>query len=208
MAFAALSILISASDDRLPVPHAAVVLSCLGLANASPLHLQRELISRRRQLLREHSSSNPVRVIFESIESLPKGSLLTLAQLHGLRVGERPNMEQLCSSIIHHVGSGLCISREELQSYLACSSVESQLLSSPSAITPGTGEDPATQLQVHMIRQIAPILQLRPLRRLLKLHNIPYKEYVNTKALRKRVKTFLNTGIIPGTSVPERDRAV
>ncbi|KAJ7026527.1 hypothetical protein C8F04DRAFT_1238619 [Mycena alexandri] len=123
MAFAALSILISASDDRLPVPHAAVVLSCLGLANASPLHLQRELISRR-------------------------------------------------------------------------------------PITPGTGEDPVTQLQVHIIRQIAPILQLRPLRRLLKLHNIPYKEYVNTKALRKRVKTFLNTGIIPGTSVPERDRAV
>ncbi|KAJ7832983.1 hypothetical protein B0H13DRAFT_1914782 [Mycena leptocephala] len=156
----------------------------------SRLRFQLELGKKREKLLLAHSSAHSVRAVFDRIESLPKGSLVVLAQSHGIQLGKSPTCEYLRAAIVNHVGTGGCTSREGYSSYLGCSSIESQLASVTA--TPGTAEDPATLLQIHLIRQIAPILQLRPLRRLLNLHDVSYVETDNVKKLRNRLKRFLD----------------
>ncbi|KAJ7911941.1 hypothetical protein B0H13DRAFT_1875287 [Mycena leptocephala] len=52
-------------------------------------------------------------------------------------------------------------------------------------------EDPATLLQIHIVREIAPVLQLRPLRRLLDLHDVIYLESDTVKLLRRHLNKFL-----------------
>ncbi|KAJ6592023.1 hypothetical protein DFH09DRAFT_1305949 [Mycena vulgaris] len=44
---------------------------------------------------------------------------------------------------------------------------------------------------MHILRQVCPILNLRPLRRLLDLHDVPYSEDDTLKKLRFRPKAFL-----------------
>jgi hypothetical protein len=55
--------------------------------------------------------------------SLPKDSLLVLAQSHGIQLGKSPACENLSAVIVNHVETGGCTSREGYSSYLAFSSI-------------------------------------------------------------------------------------
>ncbi|KAJ6473354.1 hypothetical protein C8R47DRAFT_1294963 [Mycena vitilis] len=160
------------SEDRLPDLHVDALGSCLGLADKSRLNVDLHLGRKRRRLVEDESSVHSVDTIFDKFETLTRGPLLALAQSHGIRLKDTATRDQLRYAISHHLSTGSCTSREGYTSYLACSSVESQL--EPFTTQPGTAEDPATCLQIHLIRQIAPKLQLRPLRRLLDLHDVSY----------------------------------
>ncbi|KAJ7711968.1 hypothetical protein B0H16DRAFT_1479798 [Mycena metata] len=145
----------------------------------------------RRKLLQDYSVSDTLDELFNRLETFPKPSLLVLAQSHGLKTIKVGTSEQLRASICHHVALGSCTTREGYASYLACSSVEAQI-SSP-VLTPGTGDYPATCLQIHTLRQIAPLLHAKPLKRLLHMHDVYFCETDNCKQLRKRLKSFLRT---------------
>ncbi|KAJ7914368.1 hypothetical protein B0H13DRAFT_1873046 [Mycena leptocephala] len=115
------------------------------------------------------------------------GTLLSLAHAHGLEVSGDANLNTLRDSIATHIGMGHCTSREALSS-LACSSISSQ---TESQIT-SSSEDPSTRLQMHIIRQIAPILPVRPLKRLLDMHDIRYASTDKIRKLRNRLDSFLD----------------
>ncbi|KAJ7902974.1 hypothetical protein B0H13DRAFT_1882394 [Mycena leptocephala] len=189
MTFSVLSLLLSASDDRLPDDRVKMVAACLGLSYSSRVHFHLALGRRRQKLVIDHNSAQPVRDIFERVRNLPQGALLVLAQSHGIRFRKAPTVDQLRTATLRHVGLGTCGIREGYSSYLACSSIESQL--EPLVTEPGTAEDPSTLLQINIIRQIAPILRTRPLRRLLELHDVSYKDSDNAKKLRSHLKKFL-----------------
>jgi hypothetical protein len=70
-----------------------------------------------------HSSANSIRAVFDRIVSLPKDSLLVLAQSHDIQLGKSPACENLSAAIVNHVGTGGCTSREGYSSYLAFSSI-------------------------------------------------------------------------------------
>jgi hypothetical protein len=89
-----------------------------------------ELGAPRKGLVNQHSTEHPARVLFETIENIPKGSLISLALSHGLdiKVGDRIlTPEALRVKIYAHVGAGQCKRREGEVSHLGCSSIEAQL---------------------------------------------------------------------------------
>ncbi|KAJ7884897.1 hypothetical protein B0H13DRAFT_2343466 [Mycena leptocephala] len=171
MTFSVLSLLISASDDRLPDIRVEAAASCLGQTYSSRIDFQQHLGRKRQKLVQAQSAAQSARSVFDNLENLSKGSLSVIAQTHGIRLGKSPTREQLRYAIVHHLGT------------------ESQF--EPFTAQPGTAEDPATLLQIHIIRQIAPVLQLRPLRRLLDLHDVVYLESDTVKLLRRRLNKFL-----------------
>ncbi|KAJ7024245.1 hypothetical protein C8F04DRAFT_1192662 [Mycena alexandri] len=148
------------------------------------------LSDKRRRVIQDSLEPLVIHDILNRVEDLPKGSLLVLAQSHGLNSAKARSREQLRASIAHYISMGSCTSREGYSSYLACSELESTL--PPSALsTPGTGDDPATCLQIRIIRQIAPLLRVRALKQMLQLHDVKFEEGDNLRQLRKRLKLFL-----------------
>jgi hypothetical protein len=123
MTFSVLSLLISASDDRLPDIRVEAVTSCLGLTYSSRIDFQQHLGRKRQKLVQVQSAAQSVRSVFDNLENLSKGSLSVIAQTHGIRLGKSPTREQLRYAIVHHLGTGSCTSREGYSSYLACSSI-------------------------------------------------------------------------------------
>ncbi|KAJ6524075.1 hypothetical protein DFH09DRAFT_1096235 [Mycena vulgaris] len=157
MSFSALSVVLSASEDRLPRQHLADLAKCLDLMSESG--------KRRRRIVSEHSNVHTARVLFEQIETLPKGSLLTVIRFHGLDL-----ISGVITPVTHYVpqsGNMLVLFN----------------------FGPGGGiEDPSIRMQVRILRQLGPVLKTNPLRRLLELHNVPYIESDNCK----RLRTFLD----------------
>ncbi|KAJ7865938.1 hypothetical protein B0H13DRAFT_1898325 [Mycena leptocephala] len=150
-----------------------------------------ELGARRQGLVNQHSTEHPARVLFETIENIPKGSLICLALSHGLdiKVGDRIlTSEALRVKIYARVGTGQCKHREGQVSHLGCSSIEAQLDPSTSDFKQ---DDPSKRMQIQILKQLAPVLKTRPLRRLLELHDVSYTESDKLKKLRKRLKSFL-----------------
>ncbi|KAJ6563407.1 hypothetical protein DFH09DRAFT_1082458 [Mycena vulgaris] len=81
MSFSALSVVLSASEDRLPRQHLADLAKCLSLSvdlTASRIDLMSEPGKRRCRMVSEHSNVHTAQGLFEQIETLPKGSLLTV----------------------------------------------------------------------------------------------------------------------------------
>ncbi|KAJ6483559.1 hypothetical protein C8R47DRAFT_1217638 [Mycena vitilis] len=60
------------------------------------------------------------------------------------------------------------------------------------AVAPGASQDPAARLQLQILRQVAPVLTVRPLRRLLDMHDVRYKDTDNLKKLRRRLSSFVD----------------
>ena len=46
-------------------------------------------------------------------------------------------------------------------------------------------------MQIHILRQVAPLLSLKPMRRLSKIHDVVYLETDRSKQLRRRLLDFL-----------------
>ncbi|KAJ6452695.1 hypothetical protein C8R47DRAFT_1083685 [Mycena vitilis] len=187
MVFAALSSVLSASDDRLSDDHLHVVCATLGLAFSSRHTALNDIGRRHLGLISQHSASNPVLALFEQLDKLSKGSLVSVAQSHGINPsGKR---ETLRSAIFKHVGTGLCYKDEAQQSHLACASTTSQLTTDYHDEWDHT--NPSVRVQIQILKQLSPILKVPSLRRLLGLHDISYVESDKIKVLRKRLKKII-----------------
>ncbi|KAJ7117321.1 hypothetical protein C8R43DRAFT_960622 [Mycena crocata] len=184
MSFAALSVVLSASGDTLPDAHVTILSQCFGWSDDSRGHLVDRLASRRRTLVEKQSVSVSARTVFDNIYDLPRGSLLSLAQSHGLPLSELPTKDLLCDMILRHVSNGRCVAHESYKSHIACSSLRSQF-QAPTDATFDDIEDPSIRMQVHILRQVAPVLKIRPLRRLLELHAVSYVESDHVRKLRR-----------------------
>ncbi|KAJ7444001.1 hypothetical protein FB451DRAFT_1413364 [Mycena latifolia] len=211
MSFASLSVLLSGSEQTFPDAGVQVVGKCLGLPTsvcASRLRTFAALDSRRSALITAHANRVPSVTVFDNLERLSRGSMLAIARSHGLTLDySRATRDNLRESIILHLSTGSCIRREGLVSHLSCASLVSQFdslgLDDPTS-------DPSTLLQIHILRQVCPILKLTALRRLLDLHDVTYVESDKVKKLRWRLKLFLNRlkcGKRPDGTRKERARA-
>jgi hypothetical protein len=189
MMYSVISMLVSASEERLPDSRMEFVASSLGLSDKSRLRFNLFLDQKRTRLVEEQASKSPLDVLFNRLENLPKGTLVAIAQAHGIRFAKTPSASEVKSTLMHHISTGFCSSREGHSSYLGCSSVSQEF--DPYTAEPGTAGDPATMLQIHIIQQIAPVLNIRSLRRLLDLHDVSYKSSDPIKKLRLRLKGFL-----------------
>jgi hypothetical protein len=65
----------------------------------------------------------------------------------------------------------------------------SQLDSEPQ---PSSPDDASERLQIYIMRQVAPILSVKPLKRLLDMHDIKYPETAKLKNLRNCLYSFLD----------------
>ncbi|KAJ7908622.1 hypothetical protein B0H13DRAFT_2331271 [Mycena leptocephala] len=129
-----------------------------------------------RAVVDQHSAANPALAVLDNVDKLPKGSLISLAQSHGLSVHKKDsfvllNLAQLRRVVWEHLGAGECTRKESYASYLGCSSVASQLCD-PSESLEGQ-DDPSVRMQVAILKNLVPILKIGPLRRLLDLHDRP-----------------------------------
>jgi hypothetical protein len=141
--FAVLSILISASEEHLPDSAPNLTAECLGLETDERSVILRELNLRRRRLAREHHSSHTARSLFEHFDTLKKGTLLSIAQAHGI-IFNNPTAVSLRNAISEHVGMGKCITHEGFAPFLGCSSLESEF---PPATDLPSCDDPSVRLQ-------------------------------------------------------------
>ncbi|KAJ7919827.1 hypothetical protein B0H13DRAFT_1868242 [Mycena leptocephala] len=177
--------------------HIGLISSSMGLPSASSE--SRDLFltyisTRRRAVVDQHSAANPALAVLDNVDKLPKGSLISLAQSHGLSVHKKDsfvllNLAQLRRVVWEHLGAGECTRKESYASYLGCSSVASQLCD-PSESLEGQ-DDPSVRMQVAILKNLVPILKIGPLRRLLDLHDVAYGETDKIKRLRRRLKKFL-----------------
>ncbi|KAJ7933884.1 hypothetical protein B0H13DRAFT_1855739 [Mycena leptocephala] len=188
MSFAIISIILSASEDRLTDTGIEIIAGCMGWDTNDRSVVLTRMIERRLFLVQKHASSHTARVLFEQLDLLPKGTLMSIAQAHGLFF-HNPTNDYLRQAITHHVGMGKCVSHEGYAPFLGCSSLESEFI--PPTAEPGTCDDPSVRLQIHILRQLMPILKLRPLRRLLELHDVSYVESDKAKKLRQLMKSYL-----------------
>ncbi|KAJ7919212.1 hypothetical protein B0H13DRAFT_2431842 [Mycena leptocephala] len=196
MAFDALSILLSASPERLPSTHMFSVIQCLGLPSTSSDSREAfltEIGLRRSTIIEIHASANPAHVLFEYVLKLPEGSLVSLAQSHGLNLCKPDsktllNLADLRTIIWQHLGTGQCTHMESHASYLGCSSVSSQLSAGSTLFE--DRDDPPARMQVDILNQLGPVLKIRPLRRLLDLHDVAYAESDKAKKLRQKLKSL------------------
>ncbi|KAJ7676613.1 hypothetical protein DFH06DRAFT_1428225 [Mycena polygramma] len=186
MAFESLSLIMSASVDRLPDNQFEIVCVALGLQFTSRVDCLNELGKRRAAIISQHAASNPILALFEKLDTLPKGTLVSVAQSHGLDP-RTLNRENLLVNIWNHIGTGKCYRDEGQQSHLACSAA-SELDTDEDG---WDHADPSVRIQIQILRQLGPILRTAPLRRLLELHNVSYVESDKVKVLRKRLKKFL-----------------
>ncbi|KAJ7891183.1 hypothetical protein B0H13DRAFT_1887270, partial [Mycena leptocephala] len=162
--------------------HIGLISSSMGLPSASSE--SRDLFltyisTRRRAVVDQHSAANPALAVLDNVDKLPKGSLISLAQSHGLSVHKKDsfvllNLAQLRRVVWEHLGAGECTRKESYASYLGCSSVASQLCD-PSESLEGQ-DDPSVRMQVAILKNLVPILKIGPLRRLLDLHDVAYGE--------------------------------
>ncbi|KAJ7866891.1 hypothetical protein B0H13DRAFT_1897842 [Mycena leptocephala] len=121
----------------------------------------------RRVLLADHVNIYPAKDLFSDLEVLPKGTLITLALAHGLAIP--------ATRISLHYATPL------------------PLTSADTLIAPGTVDDPATCLQLYTMRQIAPVLTSRALRRLLDMHGVKYAPRQNQQT--SQASTFFFTSL-------------
>ncbi|KAJ7802844.1 hypothetical protein B0H13DRAFT_1931668 [Mycena leptocephala] len=175
------------SEERLPDSALNLTAECLGLETNERSVILRELNLRRRRLAREHHSSHTARTLFEHFDTLKKGTLLSITQAHGI-ILNNPTVVSLQNAISEHVGMGKCITHEGFAPFFGCSSLESEF---PPATDLPSCDDPSVRLQIHIIRQLMPVLKLNPLRRLLELHDISYVESDRAKKLRQLLKGYL-----------------
>ncbi|KAJ7864716.1 hypothetical protein B0H13DRAFT_1898962 [Mycena leptocephala] len=175
--------------NRFPESHVAMVAQSLGLKDLTRLNLNQHLDSRRTNLVSQHAKLYPARVIFSNLDSLPKGTLTSLALSHGLSLTDNPNRDDLRTLIVSHIAMGCCTPCEDALPLLACSSMTSQLDSEPQ---PSSPDDASERLQIYIMRQVAPILSAKPLKRLLDMHDIKYPETAKLKKLRNCLYSFLD----------------
>ncbi|KAJ7897496.1 hypothetical protein B0H13DRAFT_1884606 [Mycena leptocephala] len=162
--------------------HATLVSKSLGLSEYSRSNLSATLDARRKalRLISEDKPIHTARSIFVKLDYLPKGTL-SLSHAHGLEVPSNVNLPTLRDSIATHIAMSRCRSREAL----ACSQIS---LQSESPVASGS-DDPSTRSQLYryLLSQIAPILTVRPLKRLLDLHGIRYVDTDNIRKIRKHL---------------------
>jgi hypothetical protein len=80
------------------------------------------------------------------------------------------------------------VRREGLVLHLSCAPIVSQF-KDPENSEEST--DSTTALQMHILRTVAPLLNLKPLRRLLELHDVTYDQSDRVRQLRTRLKSYL-----------------
>ncbi|KAJ7677201.1 hypothetical protein B0H17DRAFT_1139842 [Mycena rosella] len=189
---------------------------CLGLQPSvyeSRLGTLSALSDRHNTLSSTHSNRNPSVSVFNDLENLPRGSLLALVLSHALKTDPRhATRDSLKNEIALHLSSGRCLHREGLSSHLSCASIISQF---DSGRLDETCDDPSTARQINILHQISPLLNLKPLRRLLELHDVSYMESDKSKKLRSRLKAYLkrlmmgkrpDRSLVEGSAKKERAR--
>lgn len=178
-----LSIILSSSLELFPDSHATLVSKSLGLSEYSRSNLSATLDVRRKALISEDKPIHTARSIFVKLDYLPKGTL-SLSHAHRLEIPSNVNLPTLRDSIATHIAMSRCRSREAL----ACSQIS---LQSESPVASGS-DDPSTRSQLYryLLSQIAPILTVRPLKRLLDLHGIRYVDTDNIRKIRKHLSSL------------------
>ncbi|KAJ7441388.1 hypothetical protein B0H11DRAFT_1932993 [Mycena galericulata] len=119
--------------------------------------------------------------------------------------GKSISRESLKVSITQHLGTGACLANESSSSHLACSSLLSQFELGTHHQEEYDCDDPNKVLQIRLLTQVCPILNLKPLRRLLELHDISYVESDKKRQLRRRLGTYLHQlkfGKLPEDETP------
>ncbi|KAJ7134935.1 hypothetical protein C8R43DRAFT_956165 [Mycena crocata] len=167
-----LSVLLSAPTDMLPDTHVAVVSQCFGWSDDTREHLFEQLSSRRRLLVENHSVSVPARTVFSNAYDLPRGSLLSVAQSHGLRLPDHLRNDIIRDMLLRH------------DQFKALANE-----------TVGNIEDPSIRMQVNILCQVALILKIHPLRRILELHSVSYVESGRTKKLLRKLQSHLHRSV-------------
>jgi dTDP-4-dehydrorhamnose reductase len=94
------------------------------------------------------------------------------------------NREAMRIHIATHIAMDSCTQREAAIPSLACSSITSQ---SESQSNSASVEDASSRLQAYIMRQKAPVLAARPLKRLLDMHSIKYPEKSKLRHLRSHL---------------------
>ncbi|KAJ6495865.1 hypothetical protein DFH09DRAFT_1103671 [Mycena vulgaris] len=208
MAFFVLSRVLCASEAEISDSHLRDLSQCMGAPTSrisSRQACQSFLGVLRQRIVSEHSSQNPATDLFSDLEKVKKGSLLALAQSHGILVSPSGHTRaSLRDLITDHLTMGLCRSNESSRAHLSCSSFLYQF-QTDAINTDSSGDDPNTRLQLRILTQLCTVLNLKALRRLLDLHNVSYAEDNKLKDLRRRLQGYLHllkTGNFQMTNAP------
>ncbi|KAJ7743668.1 hypothetical protein B0H14DRAFT_2637414 [Mycena olivaceomarginata] len=167
--FAALSLLISASESRLDLNSRDVVCSALAIQSSD---LTSEFVRLRMNVLQSHAASHLSSGIFDNLDRLPKASLISLASLRGLT--PESTVDKLRNQLFTHIGSGGCGSYH---------------MRNPSLLFPETylapSEDMTKNVQIELLTQLKHQLTRVPLCRILTMHNVKCSQSDDAATLRR-----------------------
>ncbi|KAJ7496416.1 hypothetical protein FB451DRAFT_1162567 [Mycena latifolia] len=105
MSFAALSLLLSSSADRLPDLPVQILSKSFGWAEFSRETVLRELSLRRNSLVVQHATVHSAVTVLDSIDKLPKGTLLALSHAHGIPITKATTTENMRLSLSRHLSN-------------------------------------------------------------------------------------------------------
>jgi hypothetical protein len=142
LSFHVLSTLLSASSEWLPDAHVLLLFESLRIKEMSRVALMQRLDQLRKVLPADHVRIYPAKILFSDLDSLPRGTLISLALMHGLSVQDNATRNSLRASIAEHISMGSSTLRETAYKSISCSSIVAR---SDSIYAPGT-ERPSTRL--------------------------------------------------------------
>jgi hypothetical protein len=114
----------------------------------------------RRALVHDHSTKSYRASLFEQLDSPLKGTLMYIAQVHGIFLKDATN-DSLRQAITQHAGMGMCVAHEWFAPFLGCSSLESEFPSpksdsgscdDPLQIGPGASSDVILRILIFLCK--------------------------------------------------------
>jgi len=212
LADVALDIVVSADARSMSTERLADIVRALGFketVSMSVLHRRRLYLTFLKKSLRSVVRSNTVLSskttnwdMFCSFESLPKGSLVAIAEMHRLPFPSPVTVHQLRSMIMLHISSGSCGLLTSFDSPDNCTKMVSEYAEEKQI---PASEVTSADLQVYILTKLMKKLSKGPLRRLLQLHDVEFSPEDSVSKLRRVLKKYI-TRLKKGKQVEDSHR--
>jgi hypothetical protein len=170
----------------------AQALKLCGINNRDcPQRHFREALTRYRKAITDPTSiSTSAGMGLKEIENLSKDSLLSFASDHGIQLSRRVKVDEIRHLIMKHISEGKCFLSQAHNLSDGCLRVIDTLGSSQGPVE--VSESSSIAAQISILEYLRTKLSLRPMRRLLGLHEVPFPKEAGLPKLQRLLRNYIS----------------
>lgn len=194
-AAAAMDIVLNADSDSIPTRHLMLIADALKVSfDAKSKSPRRSICVALKRYVNvsvartSHCASADLEL--KDIEILSRPSLFALASRHQIPISRESRTDNVRSLIMKHITKGRCLQKPSLTIPEGCSNVADNIKLYDDSDIP-LSDMSSIDRQIAVLSSLVKSLSLRPLRRLLQMHDVPYAQDAGRAKLRRELKKFI-----------------